>query len=462
MSTSATLRFLGGTGTVTGSRYLLDHDGRRVLVDCGLFQGYKLLRDRNWASFPVPPDSIDCIVLTHAHLDHSGYIPRLIRLGFRGKVITTGATRDLCELLLPDCGYLQEEEAEYASRKHFSKHKQPQPLYTVKEAEQSLQRFDTRPAGKDFALLPGVNARFIPAGHLLGAAQLRIDIGGTVVHFTGDLGRARDELMRPPAPFEGADVLICESTYGNREHPAADVEAELGAVVRRVVERRGVLVVPAFAVGRVQGLMLHLARLRQREEIPPVPIYLNSPMAIAATEIYQRHMGQHRISPAEFQSMYELVTPVRTVEESKALNMRSGPMIIISSSGMLVGGRVLHHLKAFGGDERNAILLTGFQAGGTRGASLLAGARTLRIFGRDVPINAEVVAMQSLSGHADANEIMDWLRTAARPPRITYMTHGEPDAADALRARIQHELGWRVRVPEQLEEVAVPEEERAE
>jgi metallo-beta-lactamase family protein len=462
MNAGPSLRFLGGTGTVTGSRYLLEHEGRRVLVDCGLFQGYKLLRDRNWARFPVPPDSIDRIVLTHAHLDHSGYIPRLMQLGFRGEVLCTGATRDLCELLLPDCGYLQEEEAEYAARKHFSKHKEPRPLYTVKDAERALQRFETRHAGENFPLLPGVTGRFIPAGHLLGAAQLRVDVAGTIVHFTGDLGRANDELMRPPSRFEGADVLVCESTYGNRQHPSTDVEVELGTIVRRVVERRGVLVVPAFAVGRVQGLMLHLARLRQRGAIPAVPIFLNSPMAIAATDIYARHTGQHRISPDEFRAMYELVTPVRTVEESKALNMRSGPMIIISSSGMLVGGRVLHHLAAFGPDERNAILLTGFQAGGTRGAALLGGAKTLRMFGRDVPINAEVVAMQSLSGHADADEILGWLRAAPRPPRITYLTHGELDAADALRARVQRELGWRVRVPEQLEQVALPEEERRE
>jgi metallo-beta-lactamase family protein len=456
-----TLRFLGGTGTVTGSRYLIEHRGRRALVDCGLFQGYKQLRNRNWARFPVPPESIERIVLTHAHLDHSGYVPRLIRLGFRGEVLCTAGTRDLCGLLLPDCGYLQEEEAEYARRKKFSRHDEPQPLYTAKEAEESLHRFRVRAFDKPFDLLPGVTARLVPAGHLLGAAQLRLEVeNGPRVHFTGDLGRPNDELMHAPAPFAGADVLVCESTYGNRRHAALDVEDELAAIVNRVVQRGGVLVVPAFAVGRVQGLMLHLARLRKQGRIPAIPTFVNSPMAIAATDIYERHIGQHRITHEEFQWMYEGTVPVRTVEESKALNQRSGPMIIISSSGMLVGGRVLHHLVAFGSDPRNAILLTGFQAGGTRGAALLAGADTLRMFGRDVPIRAEVVAMQSLSGHADTDEMMDFLREAPRPPRITYLTHGEPDAADTLRARIERELKWPARVPEHLEEVPLPEQGR--
>lgn len=457
MGGKATLRFLGGTGTVTGSRYLVTHGDHRVLVDCGLFQGYKQLRDRNWASFPVPPASIDRVVLTHAHLDHSGYLPRLIRLGFRGEVLCTAGTRDLCELLLPDCGYLQEEEAEYARRKRYSKHAEPQPLYTEKEAEAALHRLRTVRSSHDFEIAPGMTGRFIPAGHLLGAAQLRLDVAGVRVHFTGDVGRPDDELMRPPMPFAGADVLVCESTYGNRAHADVDVEEELAGIVNRVVARGGVLVVPAFAVGRVQGLMLHLARLRHNGRIPPVPMFVNSPMAIAATDIYQRHIGQHRITQEEFDWMYELVEPVRTVEESKALNQRGGPMIIISSSGMLVGGRVLHHVAAFGPDPRNAILLTGFQAGGTRGAALLAGTRSLRMFGRDVPINAEVVAMQSLSGHADAGELLQFLRGAA-PPRITYLTHGEPDAADTLRVRIQRELGWRARVPEHMEEVPLPEE----
>lgn len=450
-----TLQFLGAAGTVTGSRYLIESAGKRILVDCGLFQGYKQLRERNRAEFPVAPDSIDTVLLTHAHLDHSGYIPALVRNGFRGRVICTPATRDLCSLLLPDSGHLQEEEAKYAKKRGYSKHADPAPLYTVADAEAALKRIDAHDFDSDIEVGPGIRARFIHAGHLLGAAQIRLDIGGTIVHFSGDLGRAHDPMLRPPQPLQEADVLVCESTYGNRTHAKVDAEAELAPVIRRVAARGGVIVIPAFAVGRAQGVMLHIARLRQRGEIPDIPVYLNSPMAINATDIYHRYHGEHHVTDAECQAMYELATMVRTVDESKALNLRKGPMIIISASGMLTGGRVLHHLVAFGPDARNAILLSGYQAGGTRGATLAGGAETLRIFGQDVPIRAEVVAMQSFSGHADANEILAWMGGATRKPNIVYVTHGEPDASDALRGRISHELGWPARAPEQLERVTL-------
>jgi len=301
----------------------------------------------------------------------------------------------------------------------------------------------------------GFRARFLHAGHLLGAAQIRLEVAGTIVHFSGDLGRAHDPMLRPPMPLQEADVLVCESTYGNRKHARVDAEAELAPVIRRVAARGGVIIIPAFAVGRAQGVMLHIARLRQRGEIPAIPVYLNSPMAINATDIYHRYHGEHHVTDAECQAMYELATMVRTVEESKALNMRKGPMIIISASGMLTGGRVLHHLVAFGSDARNAILLSGYQAGGTRGAVLASGADRLRIFGQEVSIRAEVVALQSFSGHADADEELAWMSGAARKPRITYVTHGDPDASDALRARITHELGWPARVPEHLERVTL-------
>ena len=453
---SHTLRFLGAAGTVTGSRYLIDAGGQRILVDCGLFQGYKQLRERNWAEFPVAPASIDTVLLTHAHLDHSGYLPALVKQGFRGRILCTEGTRELSRLLLPDSGHLLEEEARYSKKKGYSRHAEPRPLYTEEDAEACLSRFEGRPFLEPQILGPGVSARFIPAGHILGAAQIALTIDGRRLHFTGDLGRASDALMRAPAPFEGADVLVCESTYGNRRHPTADAEAELTAVIKRVSARGGVIVIPAFAVGRAQALMLHIARLRQRGVIPRIPVYLNSPMAIDATDIYHRHHGEHHVTDAECRDMYELATMVRTVEESKALNLQRGPMIIISASGMLTGGRVLHHLVAFGGDSRNAILLAGYQAGGTRGAALVRGEKSLRIFGRDVPIQAEVVPMESFSGHADSEELLAWLRGAPEVPAITYITHGEPDAADALRGRIDHELGWRCRVPEYLERVALP------
>ena len=448
-----TLQFLGAAGTVTGSRYLIEAAGRRILIDCGLFQGYKQLRERNRAAFPVAPESIDTVLLTHAHLDHSGYLPALVRDGFRGRVYCTPATRELCALLLPDSAHLLEEEAKYARKKGFSRHANPMPLYTSEDAKRALRRLDARDFDKEIELGPGIRARLLPAGHLLGAAQIRVDIDGTIVHFSGDLGRTHDPLMRPPLPLAQADVLICESTYGNRNHPRVDAEAELAPVIRRVAARGGVIVIPAFAVGRAQGLMLHIARLRQRGEIPAVPVFLNSPMAIEATDLYHRHHDEHHVTRAECLAMYELATMVHTVEESKALNRRRGPMIILSASGMLTGGRVLHHVEAFGPDPRNAILLSGYQAGGTRGAALASGAQHLRMFGREVPVRAEVVTLQSLSGHADADEILTWMRGADRVPRTTYITHGEPDAADTLRARIKHELGWSARVPEQLERV---------
>ena len=449
------LRFLGAAGTVTGSRYLLEHAGARILVDCGLFQGFKTLRERNRKAFPVAPGSIDAVVLTHAHLDHSGYIPALVRDGFSGPVYCTGGTRDLCGLLLPDSGHLLEEEASYAARKGYSHHARPLPLYTEDDARACLRRFRSVEFDTDI-LLPGkLSARFLPAGHILGAAQVTIEAAGRRVHFTGDLGRPHDPLMHPPAPRPTSHVLVCESTYGDRVHPSIDGDAELEEVVRRVAARGGVMVVPAFAVGRAQTLMLQLSRLRHAGRIPQVPVYLNSPMAVDATEIYRRHAGAHRIDADECQRMFGIATFVNSIEQSKALNRQRGPMIIISASGMLAGGRVLHHVEAFGADPRNAIVLSGYQAGGTRGAALVRGKRTLRMFGRDVPIGAEVVQLQGMSGHADSDEIVDWLRAGGQPPSMTYLTHGEPEAADALRARLKRELGWAAHVPEHDEEVLV-------
>jgi len=450
----ASLRFLGATGTVTGSRYLVETGGRRILVDCGLFQGYKQLRLRNWNPFPVPPKTITDVLLTHAHLDHSGYLPALVRNGFRGKIHATPATIELCGLLLPDSGHLQEEEARYAKRKGYSRHRNPLPLYTLEDARRSLDYFHEVPFDQALHLGDDISARFLPAGHLLGAASIRLTVHGRTIQFSGDVGRRKDPLMRGPAPFDGADILVTESTYGNRLHPDVDPAAELAEVINRVARRGGVIVIPAFAVGRIQGLMLQIARLRNSGAIPYVPVLLNTPMGTDATEIYHRHHDEHHVSLEDCKAMFDLAERVRTVEESKAVNRRNGPFIVISASGMLTGGRVLHHVASFGPDPRNAIVLSGFQAGGTRGAALLRGETSLRIFGREVPIRAEVIQIESLSGHADADELLDWMRTG-RPPETTYVTHGEPEAADALRFRIEHELGWKARVPEHLERINI-------
>lgn len=454
----ATLTFLGAADTVTGSRYLVTTPASRVLVDCGLFQGYKVLRARNRAPFSVAPGSIDAVVLTHAHLDHSGYLPALVRDGFRGRIFASEGTIALCRIMLLDSAHLLEEEARHASKHGWSRHDRPQPLYTVEDATRSLERFTPVAEETEVAVSGDVRATLLPAGHILGAMSVYLDVDRRRVCFSGDLGRPDDPLMRAPHPFAGADVLVAESTYGNRAHRETSPEEQLGDVVRRTARRHGVVLIPAFAVGRTETVLLHLSRLLDRGEIPDIPIYVNSPMAISVADVYQRQAGEHRLSPEEFRRLYKIATPVRSVDESKLLNLRGGPMIIISASGMLTGGRVLHHLQAYGEDPRNAIVLTGFQAGGTRGARLLAGERSLRIFGRDVAINAELVNVDSMSAHADADEVLDWMRSAPRRPDTVYVTHGEPAAADALRLRVERELGWHSRVPEHGEVVPLDAE----
>lgn len=455
------LTFLGANATVTGSRYLIETDSARLLVDCGLFQGYKPLRLRNWAPFPVDPATIDAVVLTHAHLDHSGYLPRLVRSGFRGRVWCTPPTRSLCGILLPDSGRLQEEEANYANRVGSSKHHPAEPLYREADALKALQHLHAMPCDGFFEAAPGLHVRFRAQGHILGAAAVTVEHHGTRVVFSGDIGRSNDPVMHAPQPPDSADWIVVESTYGDRRHPRIDAAAELAQALRRVLERGGVAVIPAFAVGRAQ-LLLHLvAQLQKDGSIPEAPVYLNSPMATNVAVLYRQYHGEHRLDMAQLEAMGRNTRIVNSAEESKALNRRHGPMVIVSASGMATGGRVLHHLKAFAPDPRNMILLGGYQAGGTRGAALAAGAQTVRIFGEDVPVRAEVVQLEATSAHADADELIAWLRSAPRPPRRTFVTHGEPDPADALRLRIQRELGWPAQVPEYGEQVELATETAA-
>ena len=453
---SAELRFLGAADTVTGSRYLIESGHARVLVDCGLFQGLKVLRERNRLPFPVSPESLDAVVVTHAHLDHTGYIPALVRDGFRGRIYATRATTELAGVMLPDSGYLLEEEARHAASHHWSSHANPLPLYTAADAERALTRFHPVDFDRTIAVAPGVEVFFTPAGHILGAAGVHATVSGTSIHFTGDLGRRTDPVMRPPAALETSDVLVVESTYGDRAHSPVDPSSVLADVITRTTRKGGVVLIPAFAVGRTESVLLQLAKLRHAGRLPDVPIYLNSPMAIEVADIYHRHPEEHRLTAAEIDLMYGLATPVHSVDESKLLNLRGGPMIILSASGMLTGGRILHHIAAYGSDPHNAIVLTGYQAAGTRGSALLGGASSLRIFGRDVPIRAEVVSLDSLSAHADADELMAWMGAVPEPPEAVYVTHGEPAAADILRARIKRELHWNVRVPQHLERVHLP------
>jgi len=450
------LAFLGATGTVTGSKYLVKNAGASVLVDCGLFQGLKALRLRNWQPLQVRPETIDAVLLTHAHLDHSGYLPLLVRNGFRGPVYCTRATFDLCKLLLPDSGHLQEEQARYANEHGFSKHKPALPLYTVEDAQKALTHF--RPLDYDaFHELPGgLRFRFLPAGHILGASIVAIEGAGRRVVFSGDLGRQSDPVMRPATPVGEADYLVVESTYGNRRHSGRNPVEELAGHLQRAIDRKGVVVIPAFAVGRAQTLLHLIARIKAGGALEGVPVYLNSPMAIDATRIFRHYRSEHRLTEAECRAACGVAKMVNTPEESRALNTRSGPMIIVSASGMATGGRVLHHLQAFAPDARNMILFTGFQAAGTRGAAMVAGAEAVKIHGEYVPVRAEVANMESLSAHADYAEILGWLGGFSHPPKMTFITHGEPAAADELRRRIAESLGWECAVPEYLERSMLP------
>jgi metallo-beta-lactamase family protein len=447
------LTFLGAAGTVTGSKHLVEHGGSRVLVDCGLFQGLKALRLMNWAASPIDPRTLDAVLLTHAHIDHSGYLPRLVRDGFRGPVWSTDATRELCGLLLPDSGHLQEEDAAYANRKGFSKHHPALPLYTQEDAEFALERFRAVKFGEVLELGEGASARFTHAGHILGAASVRLEVGGASILFSGDLGRYDDLLMRDPADAPAADVVVMESTYGDRLHPDDDPADELAAVIARTVGRGGSVLIPAFAVGRAQLLLHVIAQLKVRRAIPDVPVFLNSPMAVDTTALYRRFSKGHRLDDAELRAMSGVATMVRGVEESKALVRSDYPSVIVSASGMATGGRVLHHLKALGPDPRNTIALVGFQAPGTRGADLLAGKRTLRMHGADHPIRAEVVSIDGLSAHGDADDLVRWARSMPRAPRRAFLVHGEPDARGALAARLRSELRWTVELPGQGESV---------
>lgn len=447
------LTFLGGVETVTGSKYLLETGEQRILVDCGLFQGFKQLRLRNWAPLPVDPKSIDMVILTHAHLDHTGYLPLLIKQGFAGPVISTEATRDLCAILLPDSGHLQEKDAEFANRHGFSKHRPALPLYTQKDAEAALKSFKPIDFNTQRSVAANIQLRFVPAGHILGAAIVELTAAGTKIVFSGDLGRPNSPTMLDPTPVQQADYLIVESTYGNRKHDSRDPEDALADVIVRTVGRGGTVLIPAFAVGRAQTMMFHLHRLKVAGRIPDVPIFLDSPMAVDVTDLLCKYLPYHKLNAEQCRTTCAVAKYVRDAEESKRLDRDPVPKIIISASGMATGGRIIHHLKYYAPDRKNAVLFAGFQAGGTRGAAMTAGAESIKIHGQHVPVRAEIANLDMLSAHADATEIVSWLRNFEAPPQTTFITHGEPDAADALRHRIEEELHWNCSVPQYRDQI---------
>jgi metallo-beta-lactamase family protein len=447
------LTFLGGAGTVTGSKYLLEHAGRSLLVDCGLFQGYKNLRLRNWSPLPVRADNIDAVLLTHAHLDHSGYLPLLVRQGFKGPIYSTEATRDLCRILLEDSGRLQEQDAAFANRHHTSRHSPALPLYTEADARRCLKQFHTTPFDKTISLQSGAKFRFLRAGHILGAASIIVEAAGQHIGFSGDIGRYDDPLMIDPVSPGEVDYLLIESTYGNRKHSSVDAESALEEIVTRTVRRGGTVVIPAFAVGRAQSLIYHLGRLKASGRLPLWPVFLDSPMAMNATEIFLRHQKDQRLSRNQMKLMDKDINYVRTAEESKALTASVVPKVIISASGMATGGRVLHHLAEYLPDHRSTVVMAGFQAGGTRGAALLAGASSLRIHGRDVPVRAEIAELDMLSAHAGQDELVRWAEAIKGKPRQVFVVHGEPAASDELRRLLRDKLDWDCHVAEHGETV---------
>ena len=445
---STRISFLGAAGTVTGSRHLLDNGRAKMLVDCGLFQGLKALRKRNRLPFPVSPRELDAVVLTHAHIDHSGYLPLLVKNGFRGRIWCTRATRDLCRILLPDSGHLQEEEAEFANRHGTSKHRPALPLYTAQDAIDSLEYLEAVDYHERFSPADGFEATFHDAGHILGSAWVSVEDGARRIVFSGDVGRPHAPIMPAPEVIEAADYLITESTYGDRRHETEDPAELIAEVVARTAARGGTIVVPSFAVGRAQSVLYLLTQLIHKGRVPRLPVFLDSPMAIDVTELYMRYSRQHRLTRADCDLMSDLVTTTPTVDESKAINSVAGPKVIVSASGMATGGRVLHHLIHYAPERHNAILLVGYQAAGTRGASIEAGAEHVKIFGKYVPIRAQVSRLRSLSAHADYVELGDWLGKINKPPRQTFIVHGEPAAADALRCWLAHRLGWDPAIPE--------------
>ena len=447
------LSFLGGAGTVTGSKFLLENGGCRILVDCGLFQGLKELRLRNWARFPVDPGSIEAVVLTHAHLDHTGYLPLLIKQGFTGPVLCSEATADFCGILLPDAGHLQEQDAEFANRHGFSKHKPALPLYTQADAIAALQNLTPVPFDRVCSVPGGASLYLRHAGHILGAASVQLEWGGKTLVFSGDLGRYNSATMLDPAPCDRADYLVVESTYGNRQHVRLSPEEALLDIIGRTIARGGTIIIPSFAVGRAQSLLFHLLRVKSSGQLANVPVFLDSPMAIDASDIFCRHLEDHKLTDPECRNSCAVAQYVRSMEESKRLTANPMPKVIISASGMATGGRVLHHLKRYAPDAKNTILFAGFQAAGTRGAAMVAGAESVKIHGEQIPIRAEVQNLDMLSAHADADEILRWLGGFAKPPRTTFVVHGEPSASDALRRRIEGELGWRCFVPNHGQQV---------
>ncbi|MDA1305627.1 MAG: MBL fold metallo-hydrolase [Acidobacteria bacterium] len=449
------LTFLGAARTVTGSKHLLEVGNTRILVDCGMFQGFKSLRERNWEPFAVPANSIDVVVLTHAHLDHCGMLPRLVAQGFNGRIFCTGGTQDLARIVMEDAARIQEEDAERANRKGYTKHRPALALYTSDEAAKAILQLQPLGYDRPVPIAPGVELEFHNAGHLLGSAYARITVAseGKTILFGGDLGRYGRPVLPDPVQPPNADVVVLESTYGNRVHDPDDDGVQLARIINDTVERRGKVVIPAFALGRVEELLYWVRILEERKAIPELPVYVDSPMAVEALEEYRDRT--HELDEGLRNFLTARLRVVSSIALSRKVQEDDKPSIVISSSGMATGGRVLHHLVRVLPDERNTVLFAGFQAKGTRGRLLLEGAQTTKIQGKEVAVRAHIETLDSISAHADVNEIMRWLKSFEKAPSLVCLVHGEPDPMDALKARIETEMQWTVAAPNHRETITI-------
>lgn len=450
-----TLTFLGAARTVTGSKYLLETGKTRVLVDCGMFQGLKALRERNWEAFPVPPATIDVVVLTHAHLDHCGMLPRLVSQGFKGRIFCTGGTQELARIVMEDAGRLQEEDAERANRKGYTRHKPALALFTEADADRAVLQLQPVGYNRPVPIAPGIEVEFLNAGHLLGSAYAKITVAAEskTILFGGDLGRYGRPVLPDPVQPPDADVVLVESTYGDRVHEADDDGAKLGRIISETLAKRGKVVIPAFALGRVEELLYWVRRLEERNAIPDVPVYVDSPMAVEVLAEYRDRMPELDEGLRNF--MTSRLRVISTIAESRKVQEDDRPSIIISSSGMATGGRVLHHLKRLLPDPRNTVLFAGYQAVGTRGRQMKEGAKFTRIHGEDIPVQARIESIDSISAHADSNEILRWLKSFKKAPSLLCLVHGEPIPMDTLKARVESELKWTVRTPNHRETITI-------
>lgn len=453
------LRFLGGTQTITGSKFLISKNSSNWMIDCGLFQGLKQYRSRNWAQLPLSPKEVKSVILTHAHIDHSGYLPLFVKDGFHGKVYCSNATAELCKILLPDAGHIQEEDAKFANKKGFSKHKPALPLYTYQDAIDSLTHLEKTPDHTPIQLEHGITFEMFRAGHILGSRFIKIISNGShkkSILFAGDIGRYDSLIVKEPETIDNVDYLVLESTYGDHTHPEEDILERFANIINETADQNGKILIPSFAVGRTQEILYIIKQLFEADMIPKkLPVFLNSPLGIDATDIYMRFQKEERdvfldhIKPRPFS--FSNLHMVQSEEESKRLNLLDGPAVIIAGSGMMTGGRILHHLKWYGPDEKSTLVIVGFQAEGTRGRAILNGAKITKIHGQQVFINCRVEQIESLSAHGDYSDIIKWLKFFKRKPKMTFLVHGEEKSLNAMKERISSTLGWNVTIPKYLD-----------